>query len=642
MALIDLLTNLSSFDYDKIGTKQGEYFGEDRATGFTTNRQQGDPTEFNRLFADADGNLGPIPIPNTLGNHPGPVNFFEDTDATGFTIGRQQGNPTEYISKGTSGFSNGEIFSNKLSDFRPNWPGGSDWFPKYNPGGIANSDTNDGFKLKENDLNKERETSFDVSNENLKTLYDSLDYGDDEPFITKEIGDRYADSPFDDLLGRGGIITRTQREKDDIVRIGKFLASSKGLLFQAKQGFLQFKNPRNETRLFNPLSTIASLPAGLTEERHIPALKYTDIVRLRGDDETNFGSEQLQRGIGFADPKPLTAEEEFEKLTAGPGNIFQNFGKNLKSRIKNKTINAINQKADSIVDTSTTFTKSLIRYGTRQLEERTGIKGLAPTIEVDTDLQIAYGGTFGNLSTESQPDDLIKFKIRDAVNGKWIIFPAYLSDITDNSTAEYATERYIGRADSVHIYQGYSRTISLSFKVVALARNDVPIIWEKINYLKGLTLPTYKKQMDELRPVAPYIYLTIGDLFSNTPGYFSSVGITIPESATWEISEGIQVPQVCDVSAEFTYIGKQTPHQIGKQYDGLSWIQGTHLDVGSANYDRATFLAGENSPISERVQNLGTGEVGVDNSPKLIDGGKINLRKYLSAKKKKAFPNFGS
>ena len=94
MALIDLLTNLSSFDYDKIGTKQGEYLGEDRATGFTTNRQQGDPTEFNRLFADADGNLGPIPIPNTLGNHPGPVNFFEDIDATGFTIGRQQGDPT--------------------------------------------------------------------------------------------------------------------------------------------------------------------------------------------------------------------------------------------------------------------------------------------------------------------------------------------------------------------------------------------------------------------------------------------------------------------------------------------------------------------------------------------------------------------
>ena len=96
MALIDLLTNLSSFDYDKIGTKQGEYLGEDKATGFTPNRQQGNPTEFKTLQ-----------LPET----PNAVNFFEDTDATGFTIGRQQGDPTEYISKGTSGFSNGEIFS---------------------------------------------------------------------------------------------------------------------------------------------------------------------------------------------------------------------------------------------------------------------------------------------------------------------------------------------------------------------------------------------------------------------------------------------------------------------------------------------------------------------------------------------------
>ena len=623
MALIDLLTNLSSFDYDKIGTKQGEYFGEDRATGFTTNRQQGDPTEFNKSMTSVDGG-GEIPVPNTLGNHPGPVNFFEDTDATGFTIGRQQGDPTEYISKGTSGFSNGEIFSRKLTDLSPNWPGGSDWFPKYNPGGIANSDTNDGFKLLEDDNNKERETSFDVSNENLKTLYDSLDYGDDEPFITKEIGDRYADSPFDDLLGRGGIVTRAERTKDDVVRIGKFLASPKGLIWSLKQNVLQTKNPRKETRLFNNLSTIASLPTGLTEERHFPPLKYTDIVSLKED------SEQLARGVQLQDPKPKTLEEEFEELTSGQGNIFQNIGRNLKTRIKNRTMGAVNQKQASIVDNSTAFGRSVIRFAARRTEEATGIKGLSPTIEVDTDLQVAYQGSYGNLSTQQYPDDLIKFRIRDAVNGKWIIFPAYLSDITDNSTAEYTPERYIGRADSVHIYQGYSRTISLSFKVVALSRNDVPIIWEKINYLKGLTLPTYKKQMNELRPVAPYIYLTIGDLFDNTPGYFSSVGITIPESATWEISDGVQVPQVCDVSAEFTYIGKQTPHTIGKQYDGLWWVQGKHLDVGG---DRTDFV--RNYPNGDEISQRVAAGLGAPEK-RIIDGQKLNLKDKIKNKILKA------
>jgi hypothetical protein len=35
MALIDMLTDITSFNYSKVGVKQGEYFGEDKATGFT-------------------------------------------------------------------------------------------------------------------------------------------------------------------------------------------------------------------------------------------------------------------------------------------------------------------------------------------------------------------------------------------------------------------------------------------------------------------------------------------------------------------------------------------------------------------------------------------------------------------------------
>ena len=43
MGLFDFdLNKLKSFDYKKVGQKQGEYFGEDNATGFTPNRQAGD------------------------------------------------------------------------------------------------------------------------------------------------------------------------------------------------------------------------------------------------------------------------------------------------------------------------------------------------------------------------------------------------------------------------------------------------------------------------------------------------------------------------------------------------------------------------------------------------------------------------
>ena len=46
MPLIEMLTDISSFNYEKVGTKQGEYFGEDKATGFTPNRNTFDATEF--------------------------------------------------------------------------------------------------------------------------------------------------------------------------------------------------------------------------------------------------------------------------------------------------------------------------------------------------------------------------------------------------------------------------------------------------------------------------------------------------------------------------------------------------------------------------------------------------------------------
>ena len=49
---------------------------------------------------------------------------------------------------------------------------------------------------------------------------------------------------------------------------------------------------------------------------------------------------------------------------------------------------------------------------------------------------------------------------------------------------------------------------------MALNETDIPIIWEKMNALKGLTAPQFKRffsdsVVDETRPVAPIINLTI-------------------------------------------------------------------------------------------------------------------------------------
>jgi hypothetical protein len=67
-----------------------------------------------------------------------------------------------------------------------------------------------------------------------------------------------------------------------------------------------------------------------------------------------------------------------------------------------------------------------------------------------------------------------------------------ITGITDNSTATYAKSNYIGRPDSVHVYQNRTRNISFNIKVLATNRTELPIIWKKVDAMKGLTQPTFK------------------------------------------------------------------------------------------------------------------------------------------------------
>ena len=198
------------------------------------------------------------------------------------------------------------------------------------------------------------------------------------------------------------------------------------------------------------------------------------------------------------------------------------------------------------------------------------------------DLQVRYGGEINNIqsfpnrkneSGQAEVKDFIKFRIRDAVNGNYIIFPALLSGaISDNSTTTPTESSYIGRADKVYVYGSYSRTISFTVNIVALDKLDIPIIWEKVNAAKGLVLPEYKEFEDigvGKRPVAPIVNLTLGDLFNDAPGFFTSVNMSIPESATWELSDGQQVPHICSLAFEFTYLGKENPTMTSMHYDNI-------------------------------------------------------------------------
>jgi len=78
MPLIDMLTDIKSFNYNKVGKKHDEYFGEDNATGFTTNRDTKNPTEFGGVNGEKFNSNSSV-YSKIKG-----VDFFTNTNRPGF------------------------------------------------------------------------------------------------------------------------------------------------------------------------------------------------------------------------------------------------------------------------------------------------------------------------------------------------------------------------------------------------------------------------------------------------------------------------------------------------------------------------------------------------------------------------------
>ena len=160
--------------------------------------------------------------------------------------------------------------------------------------------------------------------------------------------------------------------------------------------------------------------------------------------------------------------------------------------------------------------------------------------------------------------DFIKFKFKDVVNNRFIIFRAILDGITDSIGADYGEERYIGRPDKVYVYQGANRDVSFNFAIYPKTKQEFPILMDKLNYLIGMCYPSYTEQ-DMM--VTPFMELTLGDMFNGTPGLLMGVSVTVEDNSTWELDEGLQFPHYIKVACEFKHIGKNKLASTGIHYD---------------------------------------------------------------------------
>jgi hypothetical protein len=213
-----------------------------------------------------------------------------------------------------------------------------------------------------------------------------------------------------------------------------------------------------------------------------------------------------------------------------------------------------------------------------------------------------------------QSQDIIFFYFYDLINEMYIPFRATLSGIQDQNSADWDSIAYLGRADKLFVYRGFTRDLSFNFKVYANSIYELVPNWERVNYLVGLTRPskyTGASRSAETTTVVsrgpendtppenntssenntegllvdvfaepvniggtgvqtsrnrsasandgfmypPMIEFRIGDLYVDQPGILRSVNVSIPEESQWETLR--------DDNYKYRY-GAGEPEYIGK------------------------------------------------------------------------------
>jgi len=155
-------------------------------------------------------------------------------------------------------------------------------------------------------------------------------------------------------------------------------------------------------------------------------------------------------------------------------------------------------------------------------------------------------------------NDLVKFRIaainNDSKNGNnavYMHFRAFIDSFDDNFSATWNPIKYSGRGDTLYNYQGFERSINMSFTVFAQSKAELIPMYRKLNYLASTLTPDYTGA-GFMR--GNLLRLTLGGYLYEQPGFITSLTYSIPEESPWEI--GI------DNNGQYDSSVKELPHMI--------------------------------------------------------------------------------
>lgn len=379
----------------------------------------------------------------------------------------------------------------------------------------------------------------------LKTTLKDLKFVGPAPYVRKDIN-----NPGAPAAGE------VQARLDDVSRIAGMLADKPGSRFIAKQGLLQASQITNLTDLTLGNTTIpvaarlesilAQIPVNKTGT-HFSSVDFsgTNATYLRtgiAANEAKFGGKVTgTRNSRFTNP--VFKYQQLLKnpdLTNYSSNVGKTTGANLAER--NGEVKISSFRPD--VQNKETYGLSKQVTGGFSLDRLYGFAGANTKDSVNL-LDIGQDG-----------DDLVPFKVNIVGNiNSLLVFRGFYDTISDNYNGTWSDTSYIGRAESLYVYNKFSRSLNFTFKVPVFSTDEQNLVYNKVNSLVSYTAPSYNGGY----PQGTILQLQVGDYIKSN-GVLNSVNVTVDTNVPWSVGNTNKLlPQVLTLSVNFSVIHAVIP-----------------------------------------------------------------------------------
>jgi len=224
-------------------------------------------------------------------------------------------------------------------------------------------------------------------------------------------------------------------------------------------------------------------------------------------------------------------------------------------------------------------------------------------------------------------NDLVKFRIGVIDSGEpnkktFIHFRAFIDSFSDSYTAEWNTEKFMGRGEDFYRYNGFTRTINLSWTVAAQSKQELIPMHQKLNYLASSLTPYYS---DVGYMGGNLVSLTLGGYLYEQPGIITSMTLDVPQESPWEIAIPVsgkedkdvkELPHIIRVTnVRFIPIHTFTPQLQQNNYDGISAGGGKYI----SSFGKERYIALSNGAPGDKFGEGGNNNYGTADG-KLVNG----------------------